>query len=83
MAYAHTNIDIKPVFGIDFVPQQTIVADADANAADTVVEERPPSLTPEAARKLLVLANMFKASQSEGDVTTEARAPVPGASEEL
>jgi len=82
MAYAHTNIDIKPVFGVNFVPEQTIIADA-ADGTDADVAERPPSLTPEAARKLVILANMFKASREDGIVTTEASAPVPAAVEEL
>ena len=80
MAYAHTNIEIEPVFGVDFVPEQTIIADADADAE---VLQRPPSLTPEAARKLVFLASMFRASQSAGSVTTEASTPVPLAREAL
>nr|WP_249327828.1 PBP1A family penicillin-binding protein [Devosia litorisediminis] len=83
MAYAHTNIDIKPVFGVDFVPEQTIIADADADGTDTDILERPPSLTPEAARKLVILANMFKAERETGSITTEASAPLPAAVEEL
>ncbi|MBD8065351.1 PBP1A family penicillin-binding protein [Devosia sp. PTR5] len=59
MAYAHTNTEIKPVFGVDFVPEQTVIADAEAPVEP--VAERPPSLKPEAARKLLELANRFDA----------------------
>jgi penicillin-binding protein 1A len=62
MAYAHTNIEIKPVFGVDFVPEQTVVADAAAAAAKAALLERPPSLTPQAARKLDNLADMFRAA---------------------
>ncbi|MGV8832897.1 MAG: transglycosylase domain-containing protein [Devosia sp.] len=62
MAYAHTNIEIKPVFGVDFVPEQTVVADAEAEAAKAALLERPPSLTPQAARKLDNLADMFRAA---------------------
>ena len=84
MAYAHTNIEIKPVFGVDFVPEPVIVADADANAAAAAeIVQRPPSLTPDAARKLVVLASMFRASLAEGSVTTEASTPVPLAREAL
>lgn len=57
MAYAHTNIDIKPVFGVDFVPTQTVIADAGAEPEAEEVAERPPNLTPAAARKLLDLAS--------------------------
>ncbi|MGV8854359.1 MAG: transglycosylase domain-containing protein [Devosia sp.] len=83
MAFAHTNIDIKPVFGVDFVPVQNAVADADSALTEAAAPERPPSLTPDAARKLVLLASMFRASLSQGKVTTEARAPIPLASEEL
>ncbi|GHA29436.1 penicillin-binding protein [Devosia pacifica] len=53
MAYAHSNAKIEPVFGVDFEPEQTIIADADIEQLE---EQRPPSLTPAAARKLLELA---------------------------
>ncbi len=64
MAYAHTNIEIKPVFGIDFVPTQTIVAEADPDAVEEVAEQRPPSLKPAAARKLLDLADRLETTIS-------------------
>ncbi|MCW5721283.1 MAG: PBP1A family penicillin-binding protein [Devosia sp.] len=54
MAYAHTNIAVAPVFGVDFVPETTMVADTAEE--DDPAEERPPNLTPAAARKLLDLA---------------------------
>ncbi|MBN9333552.1 transglycosylase domain-containing protein, partial [Devosia sp.] len=57
MAYAHTNIDIKPVFGVNFVPTRTVVAEAGAQTPEAEVVERPPNLTPAAARKLLDLAD--------------------------
>ncbi|KKB76424.1 penicillin-binding protein [Devosia soli] len=62
MAYAHTNIEIQPVFGVDFVPQQTIVADANAEVPAEETIERPPNLTPAAARKLLDLAGRLDAA---------------------
>ena len=55
MAYAHTNIEVLPVFGVDFVPEQSIVAEADPTVEE-LPEMRPPSLKPAAARKLLDLA---------------------------
>ena len=57
MAYAHTNIEIKPVFGVDFVPARTVVADTSEAQPEEQVAERPPSLTPAAAGKLLELAS--------------------------
>jgi penicillin-binding protein 1A len=55
MAYAHTNIEVKPVFGVDFVPTQTVIAEADPEEIEEI-EARPPGLKPAAARKLLDLA---------------------------
>ena len=83
MAYAHTNIEIKPVFGVDFVIEPVIVADADPAAVEEQVAERPPSLTPQAARKLVVLADLFNATLTAGGITTEARAAVPVVTEGL
>jgi penicillin-binding protein 1A len=62
MAYAHTNIEIKPVFGVDFVIEPPIVAAADPAALEEEIIERPPSLTPGAARKLIDLADRFAAT---------------------
>ena len=81
MAYAHTNIEIKPVFGVDFAIEPVIVADADPAAVEELAAERPPSLTPQAARKLVVLADLFNATLTAGGITTEARAAVPVATE--
>jgi len=75
MAYAHTNIDIKPVFGIDFVPEQTIVADAEGEEVEDIVE-RPPNLTPAAARKLLDLAGRLDRSISSlAPIADQAQGP--------
>jgi penicillin-binding protein 1A len=52
MAYAHTNIEIKPVSGIDFKPAP-FVQSAQATAAPVA---RPPEVSAEAAQKLLDLA---------------------------
>lgn len=80
MAFAHTNTEIKPVFGVDFTPEQTIVADT-APQPEEETAVRPPSLSPEAARKLLDLAsrldNVLKTdipmgSQAEADLSQGA-----------
>jgi penicillin-binding protein 1A len=71
MAYAHTNIEIKPVYGIDFKPAPFIVAKADAS---TVEAERPPTLKPEAANKLLDLADAFDAELHSINSLTEVAA---------
>ena len=81
MAYAHTNIEIKPVFGVDFVPQQTVVADASAEAPAEDVVERPPSLTPAAARKLLDLAGRLDTAIKDLEpLTDQARAALGSSS---
>ncbi|MFC3704568.1 transglycosylase domain-containing protein [Devosia honganensis] len=61
MAYAHTNIEVQPVFGVDFVPPPAIVADAEPDEMEELAE-RPPSLKPAAARKLLDLATRFESA---------------------
>ena len=91
MAYAHTNIDIKPVFGVEFTPPEpeVIVADAEGGTPPAPVIERPPTLTPEAARKLLDLAERLDAAiaalpQGQGAPTEQvATAPTPAAGESL
>jgi penicillin-binding protein 1A len=58
MAYAHTNIEIKPVQGVDFTPAPFVV-DASAESVEALAE-RPPTLKPEAAIKLLDLADRLE-----------------------
>ncbi|WP_092424614.1 transglycosylase domain-containing protein [Devosia crocina] len=74
MAYAHTNIPIASVYGIDFVPPETAVAEAETEAEEAA--ERPPSLTPAAARKLMDLADRLDASIANlTPITDQASAP--------
>jgi penicillin-binding protein 1A len=72
MAYAHTNIEIKPVEGVDFQPAPFVIADAAPadGAAALPAAERPPGLKPGAADKLLDVANLLRAAMGNG--TTEA-----------
>ena len=76
MAFAHTNIEVMPVFGVDFEPPQPIIADADLDQLEEVIE-RPPSLKPAAARKLLDLADRLEAA-SAGTATVRETAQAPG-----
>jgi len=62
MAYAHTNIEIKPVYGIDFQPKPFVVQTASNDPAAPVQPERPPTLKPAAANKLLDLADELDAA---------------------
>ncbi len=59
MAYAHTNVDVMPVFGVDFTPPAPIVAETDPSVEEVEVAQRPPSLTPEAADKLVSLSELL------------------------
>jgi len=75
MAYAHTNIPIASVYGIDFVPAQPVVAEADTEVEE--VAERPPSLTPAAARKLLDLADRLGTTIKDlAPITDQATGPL-------
>lgn len=71
MAYAHTNVDVEPVFGVDFAIEPTVVADTDP-ALEEEVEQRPPSLTPAAARKLVDLADTLAATIDNGQAPLSA-----------
>ncbi|MEO6014123.1 MAG: transglycosylase domain-containing protein [Devosia sp.] len=62
MAYAHTSIEVKPVLGVDFDPKPFVIAEAGEGANALALAERPPSLKPEAAIKLLDLADALKAA---------------------
>jgi len=78
MAFAHTNIEVMPVFGVDFDPPQAIVADTDLEQVEEVAE-RPPSLKPAAARKLLDLADRLEAAgASTAPIRDTAQAPGSG-----
>ena len=69
MAYAHTNVEIKPVEGVDFKPAKFVVAAADQPT--TPAAERPPTLKPEAALKLVEVADRLKrAREAAGDAAS-------------
>ncbi len=54
MEFAHTNIEIKPLFGVNFTPRAFDQAESGGDG-ETLIAERPPSLTGPAAQKLLVI----------------------------
>ncbi len=67
MAYAHTNIEIKPVEGVDFQPAPFVIASATPEGAPVApVVERPPGLKPDAARKLLDVADRLRDALGDG-----------------
>ncbi|HVY51124.1 MAG TPA: transglycosylase domain-containing protein [Devosia sp.] len=71
MAYAHTNIDVKPIPGVDFTPRAPAVTTADATTVPPE-SQRPPTLKPGAANKLLDIAEALdQALRSSGAADTE------------
>ncbi len=77
MAYAHTNIDIKPVEGVEFTPATRLVAESTTPEA-----ERPPALKPAAALKLIDMADLLNRARG-GDTNAtlvNPAAPPPLAS---
>ena len=80
MAYAHTNIEIKPVYGIDFKPALPPTVVAANNTATPPEAQRPPTLKPEAADKLLDIADQLDAALKGGQnvATLAVTAAPPG-----
>ncbi len=58
MEFAHTNIEIKPLFGVDFTPRQFDRGEETENEQSLELL-RPPSLTAMAAQKLLQLNSVI------------------------
>jgi penicillin-binding protein 1A len=79
MAYAHTNIEIKPVSGIDFKPAP-FVRTADTGTAPA---ERPPTLQPEAAQKLVDIADALQATLDALKPAQQAAIAAPSAPQGL
>jgi penicillin-binding protein 1A len=77
MAFAHTNAEIQPVFGIEFEMPETIVAEADVEQVEDIIV-RPPSLKPAAARKLLDLAGRFETTLDRALPRETAQGPSDG-----
>src|SRR5690606_17978758 len=78
MAYAHTNVEVKPVFGVDFQPAPFVIANAEPGGESVDQVERPPTLKPEAARKLLDVADRLSATlRSARPPANQAQLAVP------
>lgn len=61
MEYAHTNVEVMPVFGVDFEPRP-FVRDENAFDETQILAERPPTLQPEAAQKLVDVAERLRSA---------------------
>jgi len=84
MEYAHTNIEVKPLFGVEMEPRPFIIAQADGDEDGETGTERPPSLAPAAAIKLLDLTEKMRQAQVRGtENIDQASAPVAWDSESL
>lgn len=87
MQFAHTNIEVKPLLGVDMEPRPFIIAEADGDENGDSGPERPPSLAPAAALKLLDLSEKMRQALAAGTPTAsgidQASAPLPDASESL
>ncbi len=79
MAYAHTNIEITPLYGVDFKPKPFVIADAGDGQDGATQAARPPTLRPEAAIKLLDLADALEATLHTLGGTEVAARAVPAA----
>jgi len=81
MAYAHTNIEVKPIPFLDFVPKPFVVQVNTDSTPVTAEPQRPPTLKPEAATKLLDIADQLnatlKSNGADQNVATLAVTPAP------
>ena len=66
MAYAHTNIEVKPLFGVDMEPRPFVIADAEGGENGEAAPQRAPTLTPAAAIKLLDLSEEMRQALANG-----------------
>jgi penicillin-binding protein 1A len=80
MTFAHSNIEVKPVFGVEMAPRPFVIADAQAGENGEDADERAPTLAPAAALKLLDLSEKLRQAQANGE---QESSPVAVISESL
>ena len=66
MAYAHSNIEVEPLFGVDMEPRPLVIADAEGGEGEEAAPERAPTLAPAAAIKLLDLSEKMREALANG-----------------
>ena len=59
MEFAHTNIEVKPLYGVDFEPKPFVISDNIDETEGEQLHARAPILQPAAANKLLNLSKIF------------------------
>ena len=74
MEYAHTNIEVRPLFGVEMQPRPFLIAEGEDGEDAEAVAARPPTLLPAAARKLLNLSELMASAQSALEPSTQAQA---------
>ncbi|RDE10670.1 PBP1A family penicillin-binding protein [Pelagibacterium lacus] len=66
MAFAHTNVEVKPLYGVDMAPRPLIIADSETGEEAEGVPQRAPTLTGAAALKLLDLSDKMREALANG-----------------
>ncbi len=74
MEYAHTNIEVKPVYGVDFEPRPFERQPGEGEDAE-IIAERPPTLQPEAADKLVDIADKLRTAIESTPATAASATP--------
>ncbi len=72
MEFAHTNIEVKPLFGVDFTPRAYAQGEENPDRLSENIE-RPPSLSAGAARKLMQISRVIEEFQNQHKIV-----PAPG-----
>ncbi|WMT91235.1 PBP1A family penicillin-binding protein [Pelagibacterium sp. H642] len=83
MAYAHSNIEVKPLFGVDMEPRPLVIADAEGGDGEETAPERAPTLAPAAAIKLLDLSEKMREALANGAGGALNQAALPSNNESL
>ncbi|WMT87998.1 PBP1A family penicillin-binding protein [Pelagibacterium sp. 26DY04] len=83
MAYAHSNIEVKPLFGVDMEPRPLVIADAEGGEGEETAPERAPTLAPAAAIKLLDLSEKMREALANGAGGALNQAALPSNNESL
>ncbi|HWJ87648.1 MAG TPA: transglycosylase domain-containing protein [Pelagibacterium sp.] len=77
MDFAHSNIEVKPLFGVAMEPRPFVIASADSDEDGEAAVMRAPNLTPAAALKLLDLSEKMRQALQTGTGAGLDQAAVP------
>jgi penicillin-binding protein 1A len=79
MAFAHSNIEVKPLFGVDMPPRPFVIAEGGNGENGDDADGRAPSLSAGAALKLLDLSEKMRHAQINGGAVGTDQASLPDA----